>query len=251
MKHTGKYHIVKVESRQVGKINLNYQSAELRVRLPISKNFSISAGTIYRTHDRPYGYNPIEIWLNETDENNNPVNPWYTLGFQYGYTDHYTTYTDATTGEQVSDWIWKDADGNIVAHTDLEFREEVFTILMNRYNQERWNGLQAFAEIAPIVGFDYYYYKSNFWLHAYGNYILPYHKYIQGDKDISYLNRNNWGKGGLKEDSEPEQWKDYSAGISLGTKITRNLGVFIEGTYNKYWNREWHGFSAGLNYRVF
>ena len=248
IKHTGKYHIVKVESRQVGKINLNYQSAELRVRLPISKNFSISAGTIYRTHDRPYGYNPIEIWLNETDENNNPVNPWYTLGFQYGYTDHYTTYTDATTGEQVSDWIWKDADGNIVAHTDLEFREEVFTILMNRYNQERWNGLQAFAEIAPIVGFDYYYYKSNFWLHAYGNYILPYHKYIQGDKDISYLNRNNWGKGGLKEDSEPEQWKDYSAGISLGTKITRNLGVFIEGEYSKMWDSELYVSTFGLNY---
>ena len=31
----------------------------------------------------------------------------------------------------------------------------------------------------------------------------------------------------------------------------KNLGIFIEGTYNKYWNREWHGFSAGINYRVF
>ena len=200
VKHTGKYHIVKVESREVGKINLDYQSAEIRARLPIGKNFSISA--------------------------------------------------DATTGEEVSDWIWKDENGEIVAHTDLEFREEVFTELMNRYNQERWNGLESFAEIAPIIGFDYYYYKNDFWLHAYGNYILPYHKYIQGDKDISYLNRNNWGKGGLRGDAEPEQWKDYSAGVNLGWKINKRLGVFIEGEYSKMWDSELYNTSFGLNYTL-
>ena len=62
VKWTGKYHIVKAESRQVGKINLDYKSAEVRARLPIGKKFSISAGAIYRTHERAYGYNPIEIW---------------------------------------------------------------------------------------------------------------------------------------------------------------------------------------------
>ena len=259
VKHTGKYHIVKVESREVGKINLDYQSAEVRARLPIGKNFSISAGAIYRTHDRPYGYNPIEIWLNETEifvdpttleEFEYPKNAWYTLGYEYGYSDHFTTYTDATTGEEVSDWIWKDENGEIVAHTDLEFREEVFTELMNRYNQERWNGLESFAEIAPIVGFDYYYYKNDFWLHAYGNYILPYHKYIQGDKDISYLNRNNWGKGGLTGNAEPEQWDDYSAGVNLGWKINKRLGVFIEGEYSKMWDSELYNTSIGLNYTL-
>ena len=67
IKHTGKHHIIKAESREVGSINLNYQSAEVRLRLPIGKKFSISAGTIFRTHERAYGYNPIEIWLNETE----------------------------------------------------------------------------------------------------------------------------------------------------------------------------------------
>ena len=33
IKHTGKYHIAKLESRQVGKINVEYQSGELRFRL--------------------------------------------------------------------------------------------------------------------------------------------------------------------------------------------------------------------------
>ena len=49
-----------------------------------------------------------------------PANPWYSLGFEYGYTDHYTTYTDAKLVTEVSDWIWKDEDGEIVAYTDLE-----------------------------------------------------------------------------------------------------------------------------------
>ena len=36
-----------------------------------------------------------------------------------------------------------------------------------------------------------------------------------------------------------------------GYRFDKSLGVFIEGNYNKYWNRTWHGFSAGINYRVF
>ena len=36
---------------------------------------------------------------------------------------------------------------------------------------------------------------------------------------------------------------DYSGGIMyLDHWVNKNLGVFVEGTYNKYWNREWHGF---------
>ena len=61
IRHTGKYHIVKLEQREQGNVGFKYQSAELRARLPIGKKFSISAGAIYRTHQKPYGYNPIEI----------------------------------------------------------------------------------------------------------------------------------------------------------------------------------------------
>jgi hypothetical protein len=256
IKHTGKYHIVKAESREVGKINLEYVSGEVRARLPIGKKFSISAGAIYRTHERAYGYNPIEIWLNETetyyDQYGNPfegsANPWYTLGFEYGYTDHFTEYTDINTGVTTQDWIWKDADGNIVAYTDLEFRENVFTDLMNRYNNEKWEELDDFAEVAPIVGFDFYHYKGRFWLHAYGNYILPYHTYIQGNKDFSYLQRESWGKGGHNNELTDQQWDDYSAGLNMGWKINKHLGVFMEGEYSKMWDSELFQTTFGLNY---
>tara|TARA_R110001592_G_scaffold247748_3_gene509857 strand:- start:853 stop:2055 length:1203 start_codon:yes stop_codon:yes gene_type:complete len=258
LKHTGKYHIVKAESREVSKINLKYQSAEIRARLPLGKKFSISAGAIYRTHDRAYGYNPVEIWLNETEfytdpntgeEFEYPANPWYTLGFEYGYDDIYYTSTDEA-GNETSDWYWIDEDGNRVADSDIEFRETVFTDLMNRYNGEQWDLLDAFGEVAPIVGIDFYHYKSSFWLHAYANYILPYHRYIKGDEAVSYLNRNNWGKGGLIQDANLEQWEDYNAGINFGWKINKNLGVFIEGEYAKMWDSELFNTSIGLNYTL-
>ena len=254
LKHTGKYHIVKIQAREVGKINLNYNSAEVRARLPIGKKFSISAGAIVRGHERAYGYNPVEIWLNETttitgpdgDTQEFPVNQWYGLGREYGYTDHFTETT--TDGVTTQDWIWRDADGNQVASSDLDFRERIMPGLMNRFNGEAWDELDAWVEVAPVVGVDFYHYKRNFWLHAYANYILPYHKYIAGEEKFSYLNRNNWGKGGLILDNELEQWNDYSAGISLGTKIVKNLGIFVEGEYSKMWDSELFQTTFGLNY---
>jgi len=252
LKHTGKYHIVKAQSREVSKINLKYESAELRAKLPIGKKFSISAGAIYRAHDRAYGYNPVEIWLNETQIINGqeyPANPWYTLGYEYGYDDVFYTSTDEN-GNVTSDWCWVDSDGNQVAHSDLDFRETVFTDLMSRYNNEQWDLLEAFGEIAPVVGMDFYHYKNNFWLHAYANYILPYHKYIKGDEAVSYLNRNNWGKGGLIQDADLEQWDDYSAGVNFGWKINKNLGIFFEGEYAKMWDSKLFNTSIGLNYTL-
>lgn len=250
LKHTGKYHIVKAESREVGRINLKYQSAEARARLPIGEKFSLSAGAIFRTHDRAYGYNPIEIWLNETQIINGeeyPSNYWYELGFEYGYDDIFYTREDEN-GNEVNDWYWVDSNGVEVAQTDLEFRETIFPQLMNRFNNEAWSQLDRFGEIAPVIGFDFYHYKGNFWLHAYGNYILPYHKYVMGDEEVSYLNRNNWGKGGLMQDSELEQWSDYSFGASFGWKVGKNLGVFVEGEYSKMWDSKLYQSTFGLNY---
>jgi len=250
LKHTGKNHIVKAESREVGRINLKYQSAEARARLPIGKKFSLSAGAIFRTHDRAYGYNPISIWLNERDENGFAVNPWWTLGYQYGYDDIYYTQTNEL-GDTINDWCWVDADGNEVAHSDLAFRENVFPSLMNRFNEERWAELDRFGEIAPIIGFDFYHYKSNFWLHAYANWILPYHQYVMGDITYSYLHRNGWDHEGHHSghlNSNGDQWSDYSFGANLGWKVSKQLGVFIEGEYSKMWDSNLYQSTFGLNY---
>ena len=245
LKHSGKYHMVKVESRKQGKINFNYKSAEVRAKLPIGKKFSLNAGAIYRTHERPYGYNPIEIWLNETDENGWPINYWYQLGYNYGFTDQWVTID--IDGEEIYDYYWYDPQGNVVAYTDLQFRDTVFENLINRYNNEQWDLLDPFGVLSPVVGFDFYHYKNNFWLHAYGSYLLPYHRYLKGDEDFSYLNRNNWGLGGLRQDSDLEQWEDYQAGVVFGWKLSKNIGVFVEGEYTKFWDSKIYNSSVGLN----
>jgi len=255
LRHTGKHHIVKVESREQGAFNFSYKSAEVRTRIPIGKKFSVSAGLIYRTHERAYGYNPIEIWLNETETFTTgdgsvveyPANPWYSLGFEYGYDDIYYTSEDEN-GNEIDDWYWIDPAGNIVAYTDLQFRNTVFRDLINRYNNEQWDQIGEFGLISPIIGADFYHYKNNFWLHAYGNYLPGYHKYISGDKEFSYLNRNNWGKGGLIEDAEPEQWEDYQIGLNFGWKLNKHIGVFIEGEYNKMWDTRFYNSTFGINY---
>ena len=75
-------------------------------------------------------------------------------------------------------------------------------------------------------------------------------KYIQGDIDFSYLNRNNWGLGGLRQDAEGEQWEDYQLGVSFGWKISKSIGVFVEGEYTKFWDSKIYNSSIGLNFRL-
>ena len=247
VRHTGKYHIGKFEARESGNVGFEYMSGEVRARLPIGKKFSVSAGIIYRTHQQPYGYNPIEIWLNETDADGNAVNPWWTLGYEYGYQDIFYQSTDQD-GNQDFNWYWIDGQGNTVAYTDEQFRDQIFGRLMNRFNKEAWSELEPFAEIAPIIGFDFYHYKAKFWLHAYGNWIMPYHSYVKGNEDFSYLHRNSWGLGGHNDNLKGEQWDDYQAGIILGWKVGKNIGIFVEGEYTKFWDSEVFNSNFGINF---
>ena len=50
---------------------------------------------------------------------------------------------------------------------------------------------------------------------------------------------------------DDDQWYDYSGGLIYGYKFDRHLGMFLEGKYNKYWNREWYDFKFGVNYIIF
>lgn len=252
IRHTGKYHILKLESRKQGAFDFEYQSAEARLRLPIGKKFSLSGGAIFRTHDRAYGYNPFEIWVNEEDADGNPLNPWYTLGYENGYTDQFytETYIDPVTGEEVerSDWFWLNDNGERVADSDLEFRDGVFRDLINDFNNEMWDEIGQFGLVSPVIGFDFYHYTPKFWAHAYGNYLLPFHTYVMGDDDFNYGNRDNWGKGGLVQDAQFEQWDDFQFGANIGWKVGRRLGLFVEGEYTRMWDSEFFYSTFGLNY---
>ena len=44
---------------------------------------------------------------------------------------------------------------------------------------------------------------------------------------------------------------EWDSGIILGTRITKNLGMFVEGTHMKYWGKEIYEMKFGFNYLIF
>ena len=74
---------------------------------------------------------------------------------------------------------------------------------------------------------------------------MPYH--LDTKDEFSYHNyeSNSWRY------LDGKQWLDYSGGLIFGYYIVpKKLGIFAEGKYNKYWNRRWHDFKVGINYRI-
>jgi hypothetical protein len=107
--------------------------------------------------------------------------------------------------------------------------------VLSDYTEKKRNQLDQTIQYSVVVGFDYYHFEKKWWLHSWGN-LMPYH-YDDGG-EYSYHKYNDG------------QWLDYSGGLIFGYNITKQLGIFLEGKYNKYWNREWHDFSVGINYVI-
>ena len=258
IRHTGKYHIVKLESRFQGAFDFNYNAADVRARLPIGKKFSISAGAAFRTHERVYGVNPYEIWVSALNDDGSQQNYWYELAYEYGFTDAFyqTTIQNPVTGQQqnVAGYFWYNPQGLVVASSDPQFRDGPYKRLISLYNQQVLGNTSTFGLVSPVVGFDFYHYKSNFWAHLYGSAFLPYHNYVMGDRDdydrvpLSYLFRNSWDQYGLADAAKGEQWWDYQAGANIGWKLSKSIGLFAEGEYTKMWDSEFFITTFGINY---
>jgi len=219
-----KHYLVKIEYLEDGFADIRYFEASERLtyRSPKVENLTFNIGAAQRLAE-PYGYDPLEEWLLSNG------NLHYTqLAIQEGYTVQF----DGQGGE-----IYYDPSGNEVANSTEVWEAVTIPKVLSDYTNKKRSQLENTLQHSWVVGFDYYKYTKTSWLHTWGN-LMPLH-YSDGNNEFSYYNYN----GG--------QWLDYSAGIVFGHWFNKNLGVFIEGTYNKYWNREWHGFSAGLNYRVF
>ena len=184
--------------------------------------FSFNIGAAQRLSE-PYGYNPLEEWQLSNG------NLHYTfLAIQEGYTMEF----DGQGGVE-----YFDPSGNSVATSTEIWEGVVIPTVLSDYTEKKRNELENTIQHSLILGFDYYYYSKKLWLHSWGN-LMPWH-YDDGG-EFSYHKYNNG-----------EQWYDYSGGLIFGYKYSKNLGVFIEGKYNKYWNREWHDFSLGINYIIF
>ena len=211
--------LTRVEYLKDGFADIEYYQASQRLRLRGNKKLSFNIGTLQRISE-PYGYNPLEEWL----LSNNNIHYTY-LAIQEGYS------ADVFNSE------YKNPQGEVVATSNEVWEQVVIPQVLTDYTEKKRNELENIWQYSLVVGFDYYYYKKNFWLHSWGNFI-PYH-YNDGGQ-YSYHNYNNG-----------EQWYDYSGGAIFGWKLNKSLGLFAEGKYNKYWDREWYDFKLGVNYIIF
>ena len=183
---------------------------------------SLNIGAVQRLSE-PYGYDPLEEWKLSNG------NLHYTfLALEEGYNANFISHGITQ---------YTDPQGNIVAENTEIWEGVVIPQVLSDYTEKKRNELENTIQHSLVLGFDYYYYSKKLWLHSWGN-LMPWH-YDEGG-EFSYHKFNNG-----------EQWYDYSGGLIFGYKYSKSLGVFVEGKYNKYWNREWHDFSFGVNYIIF
>ena len=212
--------VVKVEYLQDGFADIEYFEASQRYRQKIGNKLSLNIGTVQRLSE-PYGYNPLEEWMLSTG------NIHYTqLALEEGYSVSFSP-------EGIT---YLDPSGNLIAENTEVWEAVVIPTALADYTEKKRNELDNTLQHSLVIGFDFYHYTKEFWVHSWGN-LMPYH-YDNGNQ-YSYHKFNNG------------QWLDYSGGLIFGYKFNKHLGVFLEGKYNKYWNREWHDFSLGINYVIF
>ena len=233
LRYMANYWMFKLEYQRNGLINLDYQSADLRFRLPLnkSKSFSLSIGSVVRTH-KPFGFLPINSYL----ENN----AWWDLAYERGFMDHYYGIDYDNDGQLDNfDWWWSNPDGERIADTDQDFRANHYWRIVNSYNSEELNKIGTMATLSGVFGFDYYFYRDNkFWIHAWGS-VYPIHKHIYGDEAYSYE---------LFVDSD--QWIDYNAGWIFGWYLNNSIGIFTELEKTRFWDKDLTFIKAGINLKL-
>jgi len=212
---------LKLEYLEDGFADIKYFEASERYRQRKSKNLSWNVGAVHRLAE-PYGYNALDEWLLD----NGDIHYTY-LALQEGY---------SATHDGHGGFQYKDPSGEVVATSPEVWEAVVIPEVLADYTEKKRNELKKTIQHSFVVGFDYYKYSKQTWLHAWGS-LMPYH-YDDGS-EFSYHNYVNG------------QWYDYSGGLIYGIKVNKSLGYFVEGKYNKYWNREWYDFKLGLNYTIF
>jgi len=220
VRYVGDSYIIKTEYLMNGFVDVEYFEMSERYRHKIGKNLSFNIGLAQRLAE-PYGYDPLEDRL---DANGN-LHHTYIAITEMGY------------NVDVFNQLYTSPSGELVATSSEVWDEVVVPQILSDYTERERNLLSPTIQHSLILGFDYYSYSKDFWLHAWGN-LLPYH--YDGGGEFSYHNYN-----------DGNQWMDYSGGLIFGYKVNKHLGIFTEGKYNKYWNRTWQDFSVGINYVVF
>ena len=138
-----------------------------------------------------------------------------------------------TFDPQVGEYF--DPSGELVATSADVWSQVIVPEVINDYVARKRSELPNQWNYSLVLGYDYYQYSKEFWMHSWAS-VMPYH-----------LNTG-----------EEYSWRDHRwspmdrlrTGSYLWLENKQESSVFLEGKYNRYWNREWHDFSVGFNYVI-
>jgi hypothetical protein len=213
VRYLGSKCVTKLQLKNDEARDLGYVSLDTRYRINKGR-WDFTFGVVARNHS-VYGITPIEdFWVSGE-------NTFHDLAQDFGYS------TEFVQGQ----WHWF-KNGELLATSNDEFFKHYFGSAISEYNQEQLSALGSVTELSTVLGVSYYKYSNDFWLLGWAN-VLPCH-YGLDEYSFEY------------EDLPI----DLDLGLVTGWKITKNLGVFIEGTYLKYWEKPIYECKVGFNYII-
>lgn len=214
-------YVFKVEYLADQFADINYFEASQRYRHKFNRKFSVNIGAAQRL-SQPYGFDPLAEWILQTGDIHFTNLAIEEMGYGVDFSD-------------VDNILYLNPNGIVVANSTDIWEQVVIPQILSDYVDREEALLPQQFEYSIVMGFDYYKYTKDFWLHSWAN-VMPYH--IKSNKQYSYHKYN----GG--------NWVDYSGGLIFGYRLTKSLGIFTEGKYHKYWNRSWYDFSMGINFII-
>ena len=217
LRYLGHSTVNKIQYKDNQRVDLEYLSIDSRYRITRGP-WDFTIGIVGRTHP-VYGINPIEDFWTPGE------NTFNDLAEDFGYSTQFV----------LGDWHWFN-DGELIATSNDEFFKHYFGEAVASFNEQELEKLGMQNEISAVLGISYYKWTSNLWLHVWYN-LLPLH---YGLDDYSF----EYG-------SQDYEWADWDAGIVFGSRVTKHLGMFIEGTHQRYWMKPVYEVKIGFNYLLF
>ena len=224
LRYLGKSYTIKAQYSEFGEQELTFAQLDMKYRKEVG-GFDLTAGITFR--GRPIIIKPVIDWENQFDH-------WWLLAYEMSWVDEWY-YLDEEETE--GDYYWYNPEGELVCDTDAEFYDIYFNGIVQGYyssliQNHGWN-----FESSLAIGIDYYHYGSKFWFHTWLTVYPQHYALSEYIKDI-------------------DREMDHDIGIIMGWKLTRNLGVFMEGRHLSYFNtkditNEHFELKTGINLTIF
>ena len=218
----GNKFVTKLQYTDNQRVDLKFASFDTRYRVN-KGNWDFTIGAVARIHP-VYGVSPIEdFWIPGEST-------FQDLAEDFGYVPEMWIQ-----GNYVNqNWYdVNDGDSILIATSNDEFYHWYFGDAVASFNERELEKLGLQRELSGVVGIAYYKYTPKNWIHVWFN-CLPLH---YGIDDYSY-----------EYDGDGIEW---DAGLVAGTRITKHLGLFAEGTHMRYWGKEIFEMKFGFNYLIF